>query len=44
MKYTVHRLDHWKIALDIEMQQWSDLLARLEYAIDAIDCQPDDDS
>lgn len=44
MKYTAHRLDHWKIALDIELMQWRGLLDRLEYAIDAIDCQPDNDS
>ena len=44
MKYTAHRLDHWSISLSIEMQQWADLLDRLEYAIDSVDCQPDNDS
>ena len=36
MKYTGHRLDHWTIALDIEMMQWDDLLDSLDRAIEEI--------
>jgi hypothetical protein len=33
MKYTEHRLDRWKVALDIEMIQWDELLDDLDNLI-----------
>lgn len=41
MKYTEHRLDRWKIALDIEMIQWGDLLDNLDNLIWWITSLPD---
>ena len=38
MKYTGHRLDHWTIALDIEMMQWHEVIDGIERAIEEIDC------
>ncbi len=34
-------LDHWSIALDIEMIQWGDLLDRIDNLIYCIEAQPD---